>query len=180
MRSLMTELQKDDSMDERSVNLILERLLSQEVQDILYKYVGNPEASADEIKNTVVPRLNHQNFFVDEFLTHTPFRRPLIQDGIWYPFQGMPASPETGEDFKPRPTPFVEWEEKQWGRDKQNYSKPFLHQCDLVHDHKNNRYLYAWNWRFGFSQVKSKHSWKEIAIVTNGLCKGTCSFVASR
>merc|ERR1712125_160850 len=84
----------------------------------------------------------------------------------WFPFTGDVANPETGEPFNPATKPYTTLEKHSWGGVAGNYSDRYIFACDLVFQ---QMITFIW-WAGGASIIKAEHQWKEIAVVTNGLC----------
>jgi hypothetical protein len=95
----------------------------------------------------------------------------------WYPFKGDVEDPETGEPFDPPLKPYKELETHQWGvTDDKKYSGRFQFACNLAFSDSESLFL----WFFGASITKAKHQWKEIAVLSNGLCGSACSLFATQ
>lgn len=89
----------------------------------------------------------------------------------WYPLDANVKDPSTARYFDPPTKPFQRPDTKQWGKGKAMYSQPYLMSCSTVFDSEFNA-------EWGLDQAKFQ--WREIAVVTNGLCGSTCSLIATK
>ena len=93
----------------------------------------------------------------------------------WFPFTGDVVDPETGGAFSPVMKPYTDLVERNWGNKTGKYSKKFILACDLPFNDMIKFILYLQ----GASFIKAQHQWKEIAVLTNGLCGSACSLIAT-
>jgi hypothetical protein len=89
----------------------------------------------------------------------------------WFPFTGDVKDPNTESPFHPPAEPFLHPEEHRWGPKSANYSQRYLFACDLAFDPDLAELLHL---------RESKWQWKEVAILTNGLCGSACSLIATK
>lgn len=95
----------------------------------------------------------------------------------WYPLTGDLEDPVTGEPFDPPTAPYTDQEVHEWGvTGTKNYTKRYMFACSAAW----NPFVSLIMWFLGASITKAKHQWKEIAVLTNGLCGSACSLVASQ
>jgi len=155
-------------------NLIVDTTITKDIVADIKEKKG-----LDQLRTRIKSRLNYERFFKSSFLSHN-VQIVNQQEGAWFPFEGRPGDPSTSQAYEPQNTPFTNLDEMQWGRDKQNYSSWFHDSCTLVHDKWLDRLLYTYNWGFGSSLSKSQYNWREIAILTNGVCVGSCADAATK
>lgn len=104
-----------------------------------------------------------------DFVFNSDFGNRLFASGSedgWFPFTGAVFDPKTGKFFDPKIQPFRQPVDRDWGGQSAKYAGRYLHSCDPPF------MMSKWG--------KYKHQWKELAILTNGLCGGACSLVASK
>jgi len=95
----------------------------------------------------------------------------------WYPFTGDVEDPETGEQFDPPLKPYKELQTHQWGvTEDKEYSARYQFACQFSFNEPFSLFL----WFMGASITKAKHQWKEIAVLSNGLCGSACSLFATQ
>jgi len=96
----------------------------------------------------------------------------------WFPFTGDVRDPQTSEPFQPDPmSPYTDTQRRMWGQEQGEYTQRFQMECTWP----DNEDLDFTKWSQGESRAsQALHQWKEIAVLTNGLCGSACSLVATK
>eukprot|EP00931_Biecheleriopsis_adriatica_P059195 TRINITY_DN35386_c0_g1_i1.p1 TRINITY_DN35386_c0_g1~~TRINITY_DN35386_c0_g1_i1.p1 ORF type:complete len:945 (-),score=155.97 TRINITY_DN35386_c0_g1_i1:37-2844(-) len=93
----------------------------------------------------------------------------------WFPFPGDVKDMD-GNDFHPATKPYLANVRHKWGNRISNYSDNFQMACSFAF----NRDIDLLMWQMGGSMTGAKHQWKELAVLTNGLCGSACSMTATK
>lgn len=96
-------------------------------------------------------------------------------DSGWFPFTGD-VNDMKGHPFQPQTKPYFTSVQHKWGSRMSNYSDKFQMACELAFTPQVDLLL----WWQGVSMTGAKHQWKELAVLTNGLCGSACSMTATK
>jgi len=95
----------------------------------------------------------------------------------WFPLTGDVVHPDSRKPFVSPLAPYMLPETRQWGvSGNKLYSKRYVFSCQMSFSPQ----VQIGQWLFGASIIKAKHQWKEVAILSNGLCGSACSLFASQ
>jgi len=148
--------------------------VSQEFWRLMDKVQATPDK--EEQRQLILEALRHRSrYFSTPNAVQTFVGRDGDGDG-WFPFTGDVINPETSTKFDPPMAPFKHLVNRTWGGVTREYTSNFIIACMLP-------FMSVIKWQFyllGNSINSAKHQWKEIAVVTNGLCGSACALVQSR
>eukprot|EP00403_Amphidinium_massartii_P005679 CAMPEP_0178379686 /NCGR_PEP_ID=MMETSP0689_2-20121128/5074_1 /TAXON_ID=160604 /ORGANISM="Amphidinium massartii, Strain CS-259" /LENGTH=992 /DNA_ID=CAMNT_0019999803 /DNA_START=58 /DNA_END=3032 /DNA_ORIENTATION=- len=155
--------------------------LMQQVEDMETdpKFAGNEAAKLNEQRSLILHALRNRGlYFVG------PGGAGFVgQDGLgegWYPFTGDMINPENGERFDPPMEPYWNLKEKSWGGVTGNYTSEYIMSCALPFTQEFIQDLERAYLPWGVTVRSAKHKWREVSILTNGLCGSACALVQSR
>eukprot|EP00930_Biecheleria_cincta_P072986 TRINITY_DN6032_c1_g1_i1.p1 TRINITY_DN6032_c1_g1~~TRINITY_DN6032_c1_g1_i1.p1 ORF type:complete len:923 (-),score=142.37 TRINITY_DN6032_c1_g1_i1:265-3033(-) len=129
----------------------------------------NNAAEGAEKKQLIIDHLISRDILLNSMLLGKD------ADSGWFPFTGDVRDME-GNPFQPQTKPYFTSVKHKWGPRTSNYSDKFQFACELGFSSLIDALL----WFKGSSLTGAKHQWKELAVLTNGLCGSACSMTATK
>lgn len=137
--------------------------------DALGQVISDVQSLSDEgqKRSRIITALQNNEFLQYEDLSGD-------SNSGWFPFTGD-VSQSDGSNFSPRDEPYLNQTRHTWGPTANTYSDKYTFACSWAFDPSLDKQLSD----MGRGIMATRHQWKQLAILTNGLCGSACALIAT-